>query len=615
MKNPAALLALLLSFTLSPLASEEKSPAKSYYHFSLSELYRLEGRNAEAAAELAKAIEIDPANARLHVELARSMLTSRRMEPALRECRKAVELDPENADARLLLGQILIRQKPAEALVELEEAVRLAPNNFEGYYYLGHLYSARGELSKAVDAFSEVLQRRPTALQIYYLKADALNRAGRVEEAIETAQTSLDLNADDPRMLGLLADLYERNRQFGPAIDIYRSLLTEALSEPGQLERIRLKLGRLLNGERRFVEAGEVLEELLDRGVAKTSSTYLRAQQEWATALSGMGERDKAIEKLEQLIEVASDASERRMVEVDLALLYQRARRVDRAVALFQKLSDDSPGNPSLRLLLASALSDGDRHGKALEMADQARDSLPDDADPRIRRDVTISRAQILSKAGQVRKAVDSLRELPTADVGTETAYSLTVDLYMSHQLYSEARETLEKALADHPSSEILQFQKAAFFERQKSFKEAEVEFKKILEINPEHHLSLNYLGYMLADQGIELETALVLVQRAVDLEPFNGSYLDSLGWVYFRLDKLDLAEQYLTQAVRLNDGDATIFEHLGDLQVRLGQVDKARQSYRSSLRFATDDGERERAQRKLDKLDGKLPSGLSQQQ
>ena len=80
---------------------------------------------------------------------------------------------------------------------------------------------------------------------------------------------------------------------------------------------------------------------------------------------------------------------------------------------------------------------------------------------------------------------------------------------------------------------------------------EAEEQFKKVLASDPEHASALNYLGYMLADQKCKLEEALGYIKQAVDLDPANGAYLDSLGWAYFRLGKYDLAEENLTKAPR----------------------------------------------------------------
>ena len=122
------------------------------------------------------------------------------------------------------------------------------------------------------------------------------------------------------------------------------------------------------------------------------------------------------------------------------------------------------------------------------------------------------------------------------------------------------------------------------------------------LAIDPDDGRTLNYLGYMWADRGENLDQALELIQRAVALEPNNGAYVDSLGWVYYRLGRYSEARHHLEEAARLMPSDATILEHLGDLYVALEIPDKARETYRRAL--AIDDDNVEGLKRKLARLE-----------
>ena len=83
----------------------------------------------------------------------------------------------------------------------------------------------------------------------------------------------------------------------------------------------------------------------------------------------------------------------------------------------------------------------------------------------------------------------------------------------------------------------------------------------------------LNYLGYMLADKGSRLTEALKMIRKAVEIEPMNGAYLDSLGWAYFKLGQYELAETNLRQAVERSQTDPTVHDHLGDLYEKTGRI------------------------------------------
>jgi tetratricopeptide (TPR) repeat protein len=96
--------------------------------------------------------------------------------------------------------------------------------------------------------------------------------------------------------------------------------------------------------------------------------------------------------------------------------------------------------------------------------------------------------------------------------------------------------------------------------------------------------MTLNYLGYMLADKGIRLPEAIKLIRKAVELEPMNGAYLDSLGWAYFKTGEYELAEENLRQAVERDQTDPTVHDHLGDLYEKTGRIRLAAAQWELSL-------------------------------
>lgn len=120
--------------------------------------------------------------------------------------------------------------------------------------------------------------------------------------------------------------------------------------------------------------------------------------------------------------------------------------------------------------------------------------------------------------------------------------------------------------------------------------------------------MTLNYMGYMWADKGIKLPDALKMIRKAVDLEPGNGAYLDSLGWVYFKMGEYELAEDNLRQAVNRDQADPTVHMHLGDLYEKTGRIRLAAAQWQLSLdEFAkssaadVEPGDVEKVQKKLE--------------
>jgi tetratricopeptide (TPR) repeat protein len=102
--------------------------------------------------------------------------------------------------------------------------------------------------------------------------------------------------------------------------------------------------------------------------------------------------------------------------------------------------------------------------------------------------------------------------------------------------------------------------------------------------MDPKNAQALNYLGYMLADRGIRLDDASGYIRRAIALDPQNGAYLDSLGWVYYRQGNYELAEDNLRRASEKIGSDPTVQAHLGDLYQKTGRLKLATAHWQRAL-------------------------------
>ena len=132
----------------------------------------------------------------------------------------------------------------------------------------------------------------------------------------------------------------------------------------------------------------------------------------------------------------------------------------------------------------------------------------------------------------------------------------------------------------------------------------AEKHLLTAIEMNPADAFAMNYLGYWWADQGRNLDDAIALIERAVELRPDSGFFIDSLGWVHYRLGNLQEAVAYLEQATALEPADPEITGHLGDVYWRLGRHDEARFKWRYALALADDEDD-------IQKLEARIKSGL----
>src|SRR5207253_842552 len=139
-----------------------------------------------------------------------------------------------------------------------------------------------------------------------------------------------------------------------------------------------------------------------------------------------------------------------------------------------------------------------------------------------------------------------------------------------------EAVKVLRDAEGKFPSNTSIQFELGAVLDKQKRYADAETAFHQVLAREPDNAAALNYLGYMLAERGERLDESIGYLKKALQIEPENGSYLDSLGWAYYKSDKLDLAVDNLQRAANQLKANSVVQDHYADVLFKMGRYDDA---------------------------------------
>lgn len=161
--------------------------------------------------------------------------------------------------------------------------------------------------------------------------------------------------------------------------------------------------------------------------------------------------------------------------------------------------------------------------------------------------------------------------------------------IYYRARRWDEAVNVFESIIRDFDlESEVIRearFSLSAVLVQKGDFDKGEQILLDILAQEPEHPQANNDLGYLWADRDKNLEQAKTMVEKALAAEPENAAYLDSMGWVLYRLGEFQAATDHLEKAAALPRGeDSTIHDHLGDCRAKLGEQDKAVASWRRAL-------------------------------
>lgn len=216
-----------------------------------------------------------------------------------------------------------------------------------------------------------------------------------------------------------------------------------------------------------------------------------------------------------------------------------------------------------------------------------------------------IGRSSALERAGRTDEAIEVLSNLAREEPDVIAVHTALGDTLRNHEefgraadAYSDAISLLEEADQRHWR---LYYVRGICFERTDRWEQAESDFRTALELNPDHPSVLNYLGYSLVELGQKMDEALAMIERAVAQRPQDGYITDSLGWVYYRLDRFDEAVGPMERAVELAPVDPVINDHLGDVLWMVGRKLEARFQWKRALSFEPEEDEAERIRRKLD--------------
>jgi len=256
------------------------------------------------------------------------------------------------------------------------------------------------------------------------------------------------------------------------------------------------------------------------------------------------------------------------------------------AVAAFRQVGElDSSFGPRAAAEVIETYRGGKEFTKAQEEADAAYKKWPDDLY------AVGAHAALIADLGHVDEAAAELKKLlgvkagDNSDFKTYTALANVYDKGKRFGDMAKALDAAEKLSENDRDKEETWFARGAMYERTKKIDLAEKEFRKVLAANPGNPGALNYLGYMLADANVRLQESLDLITQALDRDPGNGAYLDSLGWAQFRLGHLDDAEANLRRALEKTPRDPTVHDHLAQVLIKESKVKEAVAQWEASLK------------------------------
>ncbi len=589
-------------------------------------------------------IQLDPTAADPHADLGEIYFHMQQFGATEREAKEAIRLDPDCLNGHRWLGRlamIMVRfekdVKPAQidrAIRSYEEVARIDGTNAEAWAFLADLYQMKTDAARQTHAlekltaigaptetmfYRQVMNADISQDQAWYQLSQLYLAQGKHTQAIEAARRAFEGDPDSAVNARNLTNMLRLSSNGEEELQTYYRLLkrydlpmlhvgySAALVRVGRYGEAITKLRELqksdpLNAgvmellaiaQRRSGKRAEAVETLkqgitkLEPGARQKLNLLLgETYEELGRAADAMAYYEGVFNELtaKSKLDVASTETLTTVV-ARLSRMYNRQGDKKKAQAVFtraQQLLGEN--NPMVSSLLIDELREEGKYREALEATRAALLRYPND------RSLKLTEAMLLGDLRNYNESLTALRALQQQQtVGDTTLLTITSNIQLQSGQIKEAEATIRQAITLDPNDMDLLIQLGSIQDRAGQRAEAEKTLRTVLQREPDNATALNNLGYYLAERNARYNEALPLIEKAVSIEPLNGSFLDSLGWVQHKLGRLQEARGHLEKAAVYARRNATVHEHLGDVLRDLGRLQEARRNWEVALEYSVE--------------------------
>jgi tetratricopeptide (TPR) repeat protein len=529
-------------------ADEAREPRANRYGSYLAGRHAANENDAASAARFYdKALKFDPGNPELLERAILSEVAEGDLDGGAAHAEDLIKRAPTTRIPRIVVAVRAMRDGGyAKAREEFAKVAGNAAAEIAARLGVAYALFSEGKSAEAkavVEKLTDAGGARAFAL--YHLGVIE-DLSGRPKEALAHFEEANRLSESDSlRILLAYAAHLARIGEVEKAKSVYRDFLKTAPAHP----IVRAALARL--------EAGTVPDRVIASAKQGLAETF------YGIASSLSDERSYEIPIFYLQLALALEPRH----DLSLSLLgdrYEAANRMDEAIAAYGRIPSASPLYVNARLQIAQAYQKQDKPADALEVLNESLSGTEDDVD----------------------------------------LYASIGDVLRSEERYADAVEAYTKAVAlirrPQERNWTLYYTRGIAYERSKRWTEAERDLKQALVLKPDQPLVMNYLAYTWVEQGVNLQEALKMLRRAVELRPEDGFIIDSLGWAHYRMGDYRTAIEFLEQAIQLEPSEATINDHLGDAYWRVGRRLEAKYQWQHALTLKPEKGDEPKIRQKI---------------
>lgn len=565
-------------------------PKAGFMSTELSDLYVQAGLGNRAVTEAEAALKANPADlsarrilgriyARLIGDPQANKIREDMVRKAIDQYLKVSEAEPNDVDAWVMLGRLSkVAQDSAQSEKAYRRVLELQPENEDALTGLAMAAAEAGDVTGAAAMLEKASAKNPNPRSLAQL-AETYEQMKDFRNAAKAWQKALDVSGGNPEIKRQLANNLVMSDQLDEAVRVYEELVEDEPKDLGSM----LRLSQIYRQKKNYAKARDFASK-----ARELDGTNLDVRFNDVILLEAEGKTTEALALMREMLVSTTRKSYLPQEKTNRISLLERLGVMERtydqfgeAVKHFEEAMALEPGStPLMQAQVVETYRQAKNYAKADATVDEYLKATPND------RRLRLLKGTLLSEMGKPQQGADAIAMLLDGKQDRETYLSIA-QVWEKGKNYSEmgkALDSAEKLSIAPDEKEAVYFLRGAMLEKQKNFEAAEAEFQKILKIDPANAGALNYLGYMLVDKNIRVAEGLAMIQKALDQDPHNGAYLDSIGWAYYRLDRLDEAAKYLQMALEKTGKDPTVHDHVADVFFKQGKLKEAISSWERSL-------------------------------
>jgi tetratricopeptide (TPR) repeat protein len=566
--------------------SNEYAKASAMEHFVNGSTAELKGDYANAIIEYFEALNFDT-TAGIYYAVAKNYLYLNKLSSALKYSKLSIRLDSTETGYYDLLSDIYYQaHEPDSSVTALEKVLQLDSTNVETYYKLARIYEDNKPL-KAVETYENLIKIIGPEWNVLLHVSELYEKLGYYDKASASLEQLMAIDPSNLSLQKLAIDFYDRTKEYANAIRMLDDIIE---LRPDDFDA-RERKAQILLKQNKWDEAAGQYEYFLNQKDISLDTKIRIGASYFAKAITDT----TLLPFAKKFFTTIDQDTTYWQVKLYLGAIAISQRDDSTAIKNFKYVTENARWKADAWIQLGGLYFDNHRYEEAEKLMTEALEFFPNE--------FAVNLILGLSKAQQ-NKYDDAVTYLKTAiDINSSDPTALSAYGFTLNQLNrnEEAIEYLNRALILQPDDVNLMGTLGLIYNSLKKFEQSDSVYEKALKIDPQNALVNNNYAYSLSERDLQLERALEMVKISIKADSLNSSYLDTIGWVYFKLNDYDKAKLYVEKAMDVGGENAVMLEHLGDILYKMGQQTKAKEVWQEALKLDS----------KNDLLKQKIETGL----